>query len=575
MRNARTLLGLLAAGAALLVPAISATQPHQPLRGPHGAGSGSAKPGASASAKPTAAAQMPTPGPLGPAIDAVRAGDYAKAEKELAAVKGAEQPSAQLMLARVLLDEGKFPEADKAAQAVTGPRKPEAIPLRAEGMFRTGKSKDAIKLLEGAKDEKGGAGRRIRLLLGEYYIETGRRQDADAPLMTIIQDYNDDNIKETDGEGLAMVGAAAYLLRSYRDANNAFQQSLGANRKNLELLLWHADLLLEKYNIGDAEASIRDAAKLAPKNPDVLVTMARIKLEQSYDFDSAEKLVAEALKVNPKHSGARAVQSGLALRDLDIDASEKAIAAGLATNPDDLELLTMRAATRFLADDAQGYEQAKKEVLSRNGEFSRMYGIIAEFAEWEHRYDDIITMMQEALKIDPKDAKAQAQLALMQMRAGDDTNGLANLQKAFAKDKFNVRAYNTLNLYEKNLATDYDLVDAAPFKIRYPKRTEPVLSRYVPRLLGEAWASMKTRYGFVPVTPIQVELFEDAQTTAKGFIRGGREQFAIRTSGLPNIGIQGVCFGKALAAMGPHSEPFNWGNVLWHELGHVFAIQLS
>jgi tetratricopeptide (TPR) repeat protein len=27
--------------------------------------------------------------------------------------------------------------------------------------------------------------------------------------------------------------------------------------------------------------------------------------------------------------------------------------------------------------------------------------------------------------------------------------------------------------------------------------------------------------------------------------------------------------------MSPRSEPFNWGNVLWHELGHVFAIQLS
>jgi hypothetical protein len=27
--------------------------------------------------------------------------------------------------------------------------------------------------------------------------------------------------------------------------------------------------------------------------------------------------------------------------------------------------------------------------------------------------------------------------------------------------------------------------------------------------------------------------------------------------------------------MSPASEPFNWGNVLWHELAHVFAIQLS
>ena len=49
----------------------------------------------------------------------------------------------------------------------------------------------------------------------------------------------------------------------------------------------------------------------------------------------------------------------------------------------------------------------------------------------------------------------------------------------------------------------------------------------------------------------------------------------MRTSGLPNLGIQGVCFGQTLAALSPAAAPFNWGNVLWHELGHVFAIQLS
>src|SRR5438552_16680493 len=74
---------------------------------------------------------------------------------------------------------------------------------------------------------------------------------------------------------------------------------------------------------------------------------------------------------------------------------------------------------------------------------------------------------------------------------------------------------------------------------------------------------MKGRYVFAPTNPIQVEMYDS------------REQFSIRTSGLPNIGIEGVCFGRVVASMSPKSEPFNWGNVVWHELGHVFAIQLS
>jgi tetratricopeptide (TPR) repeat protein len=74
---------------------------------------------------------------------------------------------------------------------------------------------------------------------------------------------------------------------------------------------------------------------------------------------------------------------------------------------------------------------------------------------------------------------------------------------------------------------------------------------------------MKMRYDFAPQTPVQIELYSD------------RSHFSVRTSGLPNIGIQGVCFGHVVASMSPKSEPFNWGNVLWHELGHVFAIQQS
>ena len=74
---------------------------------------------------------------------------------------------------------------------------------------------------------------------------------------------------------------------------------------------------------------------------------------------------------------------------------------------------------------------------------------------------------------------------------------------------------------------------------------------------------MVKRYGFTPETPVQIELY------------ASRENSACARAGCPNIGIQGVCFGQTLAAMSPRAEPFNWGNVLWHELGHVFAIQLS
>ena len=507
---------------------------------------------------------VPVTGTLASAMDAVQTSDYARAEKELAMQTGANKPPALIALARISIDQGKWAEADKfALQAFSTHKKAEAIALRAEIMFLQGKRDDAIKLLEANKSESGEGGREIKLLLGEYRILVGKRADAEAPLMDIIGDYNADKIDPHDANGLAIAGRAANLLRAYKNAAQLFNESKRADATNVRRALWEAEIFLDKYDPGHSEENAKAALSVAPHSADALVMMARIKLAQSYDFDAADKLVAQALAVNPKHAGAHAVKSGLALRDMNITGADQAMNDGLANSPADLELLSMKAAIRFLADDAQGYENAKKDVLAKNAEYSKFYAIVADYAEWEHRYDDIVTMMKEATKVDPEDGKAWADLGIMQTRQGDEQNGLDALRKAFSKDKYNIYVYNTLNLYEKQIAFDYDLVDDGPFKIRYPKNEEAVLTRYVPRMLGEAFASMKSRYGFTPTLPVQIELYSN------------REQFSVRTSGLPNIGIQGVCFGKLLAAMSPASEPFNWGNVVWHELGHVFAIQLS
>src|SRR5262249_28739126 len=68
---------------------------------------------------------------------------------------------------------------------------------------------------------------------------------------------------------------------------------------------------------------------------------------------------------------------------------------------------------------------------------------------------------------------------------------------------------------------------------------------------------------FTPKTPVTVELFSEP------------DQYSVRTVGLPNLGALAVCFGQVITAMSPSNGNLNWGMILWHELGHVFAIQLT
>jgi len=515
---------------------------------------------------PCANADAKAPSALGRAALHEQKGDYAAAEKELDAVtSGPGLADAIAAKARLQLLTGRYAEAAKTASralSLGNPAKMQVAPIIAEALAAQGKVKEAIDAVKDVADEDGA--HRARLVLGELLIRSGRRGDASIPLRKIAEAYNDDTITDSDADGLSIVARAASLLRVPRDANEAFKEAEDAGAdKHVESLLWYAELLFDKYNIRDAGAAIKDAAKIAPKDPRVHVALARIALENAMDFAEAESQIKLALEINPNLVSAYAIRAGLALRTMDIAGADAAVAKGLAVDPTNLEVLSMKAATRYLADDLSGYEAVKKQVFGLNPQYSTFFQIVSEYAEWEHRYDDIVRMMDEATTVDGQDMKAYSTLGLNKIRLGDDAGGIEALRRSWKKDPFNVRAYNTLNLFEKTIPREYVTTDGTRFRIRYHKKEKQVLERYVPRMLDEAWESMVKRYGFTPPTPVSIELYADS------------EHFSIRTSGLPNVGIQGVCFGQSLAALSPSAGPFNWGNVVWHELGHVFAIQQS
>ncbi len=501
--------------------------------------------------------------PLKRARSALALSKYDVAAQELRQVK---QKTAELayLETRLNLWTGRYADAVKAARAGAGlgsDAKVMLAPWEAEALVRQGRTAEAIKVVQAVARDSGA--HRARLVLGELLIATGKRRDAEAPLMEIIDAYNNDTIRSDDPEGLSIAGRAAYHLRAYKNANQLFDEAERAGAKQrVESLLWRAELFLDKYNPARGGEVTLEAQKLAPDDPRVLVMLAKVVLDNAMDFESAEEHIKKALAIDPHLAEAYFVRAGLALRTLDIAAADAALDAGLKQNPDNLELLSMKAATRFLADDHAGFEALEKRVLTINPEYAQFYIIVGEFAEWEHRYDEIVQMMEKAVNVDPQDGKAYAALGLNLIRNGDDKRGLEELQKAFRRDPFNVRAYNTLNLFDE-IEKDYVTVDGTRFRIRYHKKEKRILERYVPQMLEEAWASMVKRYGFTPQTPVGIELYADSQS------------FSIRTSGLPNVGIQGVCFGKTLAAMSPSAGSFNWGMILWHELAHVFHIQMS
>lgn len=499
------------------------------------------------------------------ALEAFRASQYAPAEAALRKSLGERccGDAARLHLGELLLLRGRAQEAIDTTQSLASAR---AVELRARALVALDRAEEAERALTAAlaADAHDDAEKRPLLVaLGALLIETGRREAAQAPLLGLIVDYNEDRITDEDGPGLFLVARAAELLRSPEDANDAYNLAEQALGHDVELLLARARLFLDNYDPGHAEEVLGEILERAPNHPDALVAMAEVRLEQAMDFGAAKALAREALVVNPTHARAHFVLAGVELRDLQLERALELTATGLEHRPADLPLHGMRAAAQFLADDAAAFEQTRARVFARNAEYSGFYAVVAEYAEWEHRYEKVVEMMREAVAIDPDDAKAHAQLGFNLIRSGQERSGVESLRRAFAKDPFNVRVHNTLNLYEKVVPSEYVSESRGKFEFRYPKLEQPVLSREVPPLVERAWEKMVTSYAYEPETPVGIELYHD------------RQHFAVRTSGLPQIAIQGVCFGRTLASMTPRNEQFNLGMTLWHELAHVFHIQLS
>ena len=447
--------------------------------------------------------------------------------------------------------------------------------LRAEALHARGRLDDAKRALrevvEGAPANLASAFR-ARCLLGELLHERGRGVEAEPLLYQLIDAYNDDRIGRSDGEGLGYVARAALLLGSVHDANDAFTEATRADKLvssptggqvRVETQVAWARLFLSKYDAGHAEECLNDALAVNPEHPTANALMAQVRVDQAHDFAAAEELIGRALAVNPNLAEAHVGLAGIALLDLDTAEADRQVGLALATNAEDLQALSMRAAIRYLADDQRAYEAARREVYRRNRNYTGFYPLVGQFAEWEHRYPDLVAMAREATTVAPEDPWGHAALGLNLLRMGDEAPALEALHSAWRRDRFNVRVFNTLNLYDEIIPEQYQSFDAEGFTFRMHNDERPMLSRYVPRTLGRAYRSMVERYGFTPEGPLRIEMFATSQ------------HFALRTTGLPNLGVQGVCFGKVVTALSPKGGPFNWGQITWHELAHVFHIQLS
>lgn len=497
--------------------------------------------------------------------DKLAAGDYKTAISELAKVSGKDRALARIMLARAQLATGDYAGAEGNLTPIATGKDPvgaEARMVLAELRRTTGRMADARKDLEALYKDRPDD-RAVRTELGKLRAAQGDTLGAKALFDLTIAESDANKLDLDNAVEMIQLAVAAQHTGQYKLANDAYREAVKLDPRQTDAGVAWADLFLQKYAAQLAEQTLEDVFKINPNHPDGHAAMAEVIMETRYDLAAVKHHLDKVFEVNPKNPRGLKVRAAIEIDGNQWDAAHKTLDAVLALNKEDVEALSLKATIAWLRDDVKQYEADKAKVLAINPKYADLYRIVSRSAVREHRYVEAIELEKEAVKVKPDYYEAMAGAGLGYLRLGMEKEGIEWLDKSWQGDQYNVRTYNTRNLFRNTIPKEYSVSNSKSFRIRYHNEEKAVFSRYLEPTMERAFADMVKRYGFTPKTPITLELYAD------------RNDYGIRTVGLPDLGALGVCFGQVITALSPATGDLNWGMVMWHELGHVFAIQLS
>ncbi|MBA3818706.1 MAG: tetratricopeptide repeat protein, partial [Deltaproteobacteria bacterium] len=497
--------------------------------------------------------------------DKLIAGDYKTAVAELGKVTGKDRPAARVLLAKAQLAMGDHAAAEATLTPLAQGKDPSAAEVRialAEVRQANGRSADARKDLEQLFKDRPDD-RAVRTALGLVRAAQGDTKGAQALFALTIQESDANKLAFDDPKQMYQLAIAARFTENFQLSNDAFREALRKGPQLTDVGVAWADLFLQKYAAQLAEQTLEEVFKVNPNHPDAHAAMAEVILETRYDLAAVRHHLDKALAVNPRNARALKARASIEIDQNQWEVAHKTLDGVLAVNKEDVEAIAMKATIHWLRDDTRAYQAEKQRAFAINTAYAQLYRIVARSAVREHRYVEAVELEKEAVKVKPDFYEAMAGVGLGYLRLGLEKEGIEWLDKSWVGDKYNVRASNTLDLFRETIPKGYTIATTKSFRIRYANEEKPVFSRYLEPTMERAFADMVKRYGFSPKTPVTLELYAD------------RAAYGVRTVGLPDIGALGVCFGQVITAMSPANGDINWGMVMWHELAHVFAIQLS
>ncbi len=401
--------------------------------------------------------------------------------------------------------------------------------------------------------------------LAEIYRLQGQLDAADELYRAVRAAWQ--NMRRPSVEQLFAIARATHRLgrhdpQMFKETVRFLDEVIRRDPTYLDAGITLAGVLLEKYNSPEALEVLEDVFNRNDSHPDAILMLARVR---DFEFSpEALQLTDQALALNPELEPAHVLRAKLQLQLEDYDKAHEAIDRALEINPASLEALTQRALIYFLRNNHEAFREVEAEVLALNPAYADFYNVLADNLATNRLYQEAADFALRATELDALSWWGHGLRGINLLRLGEMEAGREYLDRALAGDPFNLFIKNKLDLMDH--LDSFQTARHGAFDIVLDPEEDPLLRFYVARIAEEAWVAFVERYQYEPVMPIRIELYPD------------HADFSVRTVGLPGVGLLGVAFGPVVAMDSPSSDErgeFNWASTLWHEIAHVFHLDMT
>jgi predicted Zn-dependent protease len=458
---------------------------------------------------------------------------------------------------------GKYDEcAQSAAEEIEkGLRGEPWHQFKIQSEMARGKHESALKSLDDAL-RRFPASVSLQLLARDVYRNCGRGEDAAHAMSTIAALVLTAPQRYTSPEDRVSVGRF-FLLRG-ADARKVLDQFYDIATKQdpdlIEAYLATAELALGKLDNALAASTLEKAPKEAAAYPRYHYLLARAFSDDGRARST--KALADALKINPRHVDSLLLQVDHLIDSEGYAEAGQTLKQVFDVNPVEPRGWAYQAVLAHLRSDRDGEAEARRSALKLWASNPEVDHLIGRKLSQKYRFAEGSAYQKRALELDAEYLPAKVQLCQDLLRLGEETEGWRLAAEIFARDGYNVVAYNLITLRER-LAGFRTLKDDG-FVVRMENREADLYGERVLALLRRARKTLCDKYGVTINEPVIVEIFPQ------------KKEFAVRTFGLPGAdGLLGVCFGRVVTANSPASQgehPSNWESVLWHEFCHVVTL---